>query len=88
MRTVFLIFITSLLLFNCSNGDDVLDGLPPGSVKVDDEMYMIPLDALDGDGCQGYRAHSPGNMVVQVIFYQKKDGSFTMSKTEAACYAE
>ncbi len=88
MRMVFWIFIASLLLFSCNNSDDVLDGLPPGSVKVDDEMYMIPLDALDEDGCQEYRAHSPGNMVVQVIFYQKKDGSFTMNKEEAACNAE
>ena len=62
-----------------------LDGLPPGSVQTEPNMYMIPTGEPDGDGCQAYRAHSPGNVVIQIIYYRKADGDFSPDKQEAAC---
>ncbi len=62
-----------------------LDGLPVGSVQTGPNMYMIPTGQPDGDGCQAYRAHSPGNVVVQIVYYRTADGGFTANKEEAAC---
>ncbi len=64
-----------------------LDRLPPGSVQTGPNMYMIPTGQPDGDGCQAYRVHSPGNVVVQIVYYQKADGGFSPNKEEAACLA-
>ena len=52
MRKILLTLGASLLLLSCSGSDDILDELPTGSVKVSDEMYMIPLEGLDETGCQ------------------------------------
>ncbi len=64
-----------------------LDGLPPGSVQTGPNMYMIPTGQPDGDGCQAYRLHSPGNVVVQIVYYRQADGGFSPNKKEAACLA-
>jgi hypothetical protein len=62
-----------------------LEGLPTGSVQTGPNMYMVPTGQPDGDGCQAYRAHSPGNLVVQMVYYSTADGGFTPNKEEAAC---
>ncbi|MCH8202996.1 MAG: hypothetical protein IH996_07815 [Proteobacteria bacterium] len=64
-----------------------LEGLPTGSVQTGPNMYMIPTGQPDGDGCQAYRVHSPGNVVVQMVYFRKADGDFTANKKEAACLA-
>lgn len=62
-----------------------LDALPTGSVQTGPNMYMIPTGQPDGDGCQAYRVHSPGKVVVQIVYYRKADGGFSPNKEEAAC---
>lgn len=62
-----------------------LESLPTGSVQTGPNMYMIPTGQPDGDGCQAYRVHSPGNVVIQIVYYQKADGGFSPNKEEAAC---
>lgn len=64
-----------------------LESLPPGSVQTGPNMYMIPTGQPDGDGCQAYRLHSPGNVVIQMVYYRKADGGFSANKEEAACMA-
>lgn len=64
-----------------------LEGLPAGSVQTGPNMYMIPSGPPDGDGCQAYRVHSPGNVVIQMVYYRKADGGFSANKEEAACMA-
>jgi len=61
---------------------------PEGAVKIGDSVYAAPHDYIDEDGCRPYRLWSPDKMVVQAIHYRKADGSFTMSKAEAACMQE
>ena len=71
----------------CSDRQETseLDGLPTGSVQTGPNMYMVPSGQPDEDGCQAYRAHSPGNVVIQVVYYRKADGDFSPNKEEAAC---
>lgn len=67
--------------------DPGLEGLPPGSVRTGPNRYMIPTGRPDGDGCQAYRLHSPGNVVVQLVYYRKAGSGFSPNKKEAACMA-
>ena len=58
--------------------------LPEGAVKVGKGIYQVPI-GNDEEGCMMYRMHAPGRDVVQVIFYRRADGAFTMAKPEANC---
>jgi hypothetical protein len=58
--------------------------LPEGAIQTDEGVYHVPI-GRDEEGCMMYRMHAPGRDVVQVIFYRRADGSFTMAKPEAAC---
>ena len=58
--------------------------LPEGAIKVEEGVYQVPI-GHDDDGCVMYRMHAPGRDVIQVIFYRRADGTFTMAKPEAAC---
>lgn len=58
--------------------------LPDGAIRTDEGVYHVPI-GRDEEGCMMYRMHAPGRDVVQVIFYRRADGSFTMAKSEAAC---
>ncbi|MCK5574437.1 MAG: hypothetical protein KAI28_01420 [Sphingomonadales bacterium] len=58
----------------------------PKPIQLDEDLFMIPLEKKDKDGCQGWRLHSETRMVIQAIHYQRKDGTFTNNKLEAACY--
>lgn len=66
---------------------DLPADLPEGTIQTGENMYMVPLDALDRDGCQGYRQHSPGNMVTMAIYYLGFDEKFTANKLQTACYS-
>ena len=61
--------------------------LPDGTVQTGKNTFMIPLDEVDPDGCQGYRMHAPGRLVAQVIYYRQASGKFTVNKMDAACHA-
>ncbi len=61
--------------------------LPDGTVQTGKNTFMIPLDEIDSDGCQGYRMHAPGRLVAQVIYYREASGKFTVNKMDAACHA-
>lgn len=63
------------------------DGLPEGTIQTGKNTFMIPLDEVDPDGCQGYRIHAPGRLVIQVIYYREASGEFTANKMDAACHA-
>ena len=65
-------------------GDSGQDPLPEGAIEVEEGLYMIPL-AAPVEGCQAYRAHAPGQMVAQVIYYRAKDGGFVTDRREAHC---
>ena len=71
----------------CNSGEEAsdLDGLPPGTVQTGPNSFMIPTGQPDEDGCQAYRIHSPGNLVIQIVYYRTADDEFTANKEEAAC---
>lgn len=62
--------------------------LPEGTIRTGKNMYMVPLDALDRDGCQGYRQYSPTGQVTMAIYYLGFDGKFTANKLQTACYSK
>ncbi len=77
-----------LLLAGCAPGPESggsgRDPLPEGAIEVEEGLYMIPL-AAPVEGCQAYRAHAPGQMVVQVIYYRAVDGRFVTDRRDAHC---
>ena len=82
-----LVGLMSLSLFACASEEPTTSdgGLPPGTVWIDEKTAMVPTGGLDDDGCQAYRMHAPGQMVAQVVYYQRADGTFSANKMEAAC---
>ena len=70
-----------LVLSACAAPDGALK-----PIQLEGDLFMIPLTNKDRDGCQGWRLHSETRMVIQAIHYQRKDGTFTNNKMEAACY--
>lgn len=62
------------------------EGLPAGTIKTSEDLYMIPLKQLDRDGCQGFRQYSPNRMVTMAIYYIGNDGKFTANKLQVECY--
>ena len=58
--------------------------LPPGAIKIDDQLYQVPIGA-DDDGCARYRLHSPTKVVAQAIYYRDPAGGFTPDRRRAAC---
>ena len=57
---------------------------PPGAIKIDDQLYQVPIGA-DDDGCARYRLHSPTKVVAQAIYYRDVAGVFTPDRRRAAC---
>ncbi len=66
--------------------------LPAGAIETGPDIYMVPLEIRDADGCQGYRQYSPKHLVTMAIYYRASasdgDGGFTANKLQAACYAK
>jgi hypothetical protein len=62
--------------------------LPDGAIQTGADLYMVPLEKRDGDGCQGYRQYSPVHMVTMAIYYRNDSGDFTANKLRADCYAK
>ena len=58
--------------------------LPPGAIKIDDQLYQVPIGA-DDDGCARYRLYSPTKVVAQAIYYRDPAGGFTPDRRRAAC---
>ncbi len=78
--------LVASILLSCVACESISDDdLPDGAIQTGDDMYMVPVGTPDSNGCQLYRAHSPGKMVPQVIFYRRADGTFVVNKAEAAC---
>ncbi len=81
MKATLVILALALILPACQQtGDEI----PDGAIKVEDGLYMIPLDE-PVEGCRAYRSFAPGGMTASVIYYQAEDGSFTAERTEAQC---
>lgn len=88
MRTV-LIPVLFALLAACAGqqgGADKNREIPEGAIPAGEDVYYVPLDYTDNDGCRPYRLYSPTKLVTQAIYYRKEDGGFTMNKMQAACY--
>lgn len=62
--------------------------IPEGAVQTGADLYMVPLQQRDADGCQGFRQYSPIHMVTMAIYYRDRTGGFTANKLQAACYAK
>ncbi len=62
--------------------------LPEGAIETGADLYMVPLQQRDADGCQGFRQYSPIHMVTMAIYYRDGTGGFTANKLQADCYAK
>lgn len=58
--------------------------VPPGAVKIGDDLYMVELAAKAGD-CPAFRPWSPTKMVAQAIYYRGRSGGFVLDRAVAAC---
>ena len=67
-------------------GSGMSHEVPAGAIQVGEDYYMVPVGA-DAGGCTQYAPWSGSNPVKTAIYYQKADGSFTLSKEEADCAA-
>lgn len=90
LRAVSWLVAAALLLGLAGCGDDgeAPEGLPAGSVKSADGLWMIPVGGPDAGGCQAYRLYSKDRMTVQVIYFRKADGSFVSGRAAAGCGME
>jgi len=91
MFTIAQYLILIILLFSCSdraitkdNDSYSLDNLPENAVKIEDDLYYIPI-GRDQDNCLMYRAYSEKNQVFQAIIYRDKDNNFSLSKNKNSC---
>lgn len=57
--------------------------VPEDAIEVGEDFYMVPAGS-DPDGRPWFRAFSQRQNVPQVMFYRRRDGSFTANKLEAA----
>jgi hypothetical protein len=67
-----------------SGADQAQSKVPPGAIRIDDQLYQVPIGA-DDDGCPRYRLYSPTKLVPQAIYYRDPAGDFTPDRQEAAC---
>jgi hypothetical protein len=67
-----------------SGVDQAETGVPPGAIRIGEELYQVPIGA-DDDGCPRYRLYSPSRLVAQVIYYRDPAGGFTTDRRQAAC---
>lgn len=58
---------------------------PEGAVKIEEDLYAVPLPETDDDGCRPWRLWSAERMVAQSLHYRRADGGFTQVKADAAC---
>lgn len=56
--------------------------VPDDAILVGDDFYMVPA-GVDPDGCPRFRAFAQRQSVPAVMFYRRRDGSFTQNKLEA-----
>ena len=61
--------------------------LPPGSVMMEEGIYMVPVGEDEGTGCTMYTMVSrvPGKAVIAAIFWKTRDGRFVLDKRQASC---
>jgi hypothetical protein len=67
-----------------SGADQAQSKVPPGAIRIDDQLYQVPIGA-DDDGCLRYRLYSPTRLVAQVIYYRDPAGGFTTDRRQADC---
>lgn len=82
-----LLFLTLAACGQQAAGDSPRAPTPEGAIQTGADVYMVPLDQRDADGCQGYRQYSPVHMVTMAIYYRDAAGGFTANKLQAACRA-
>ncbi len=61
--------------------------LPPGSVMMEEGIYMVPVGEDEGTGCTMYTMVSrvSGKAVIAAIFWRTLNGKFVLNKREADC---
>lgn len=77
-----------MLASGCQSEPRVTEGgmdIPEGAVAIGDEVWAVPLDYLDEDGCRPWRLWSPTKMVIQALHYREPGGGFTTNKLAAQC---
>jgi hypothetical protein len=83
-RAIALFILPLLFLSACGHPGDLAQDIPEGAIKVRGNYYMLPA-GVDDDGCRMFTPYAPGMMTDQAIRFRRADGSFTMSREEAAC---
>jgi hypothetical protein len=73
-----------LAISACTHGSEPAADIPEGAIKVRDDYYMLPA-GVDDNGCRMFTPFAPGMMTDQAIRFRRADGSFTLSREEAAC---
>lgn len=76
------LLLSSLMLCACSAS--TVEDPPPGAVRVDDDLYMVPV-SLDESGCQQYSGWSRSRILPAIIYYRMADGTFTILRSKADC---
>ncbi len=63
------------------------EALPPGSVMMEEGIYMVPVGEDEGTGCTMYTMVSrvPGKAVIAAIFWRTLNGKFVLDKRKAKC---
>ncbi len=67
-----------------SSNSPALENYPPGTYQLGPNRFMVPLEN-PVQNCAAYRQVSPGQMTIQIIYYQRADGTFTAIREEAQC---
>ena len=63
-------------------GSQVEKPLPPGSVMMEEGIYMVPVGEDEGTGCIMYTmvARVPGKSVIAAIHWRTSDGEFVLDE--------
>lgn len=89
MSAVRIIAALSILALISACGANDAPNSSEGNQPIEDKdgLRYIATGLPDADGCQAYRRFAPGRLTVQVIYYRKANGRFTVNKSEADCEA-
>jgi hypothetical protein len=78
--------LVTLVLVGCANVNDADVNPPPGAIKVEPGLYMVPVQQHDAD-CAAYAQWSASRPVNMALHYRQPDGTFSITKPDTCAPA-
>jgi len=63
---------------------ELREAMQQGAIKGPNGLYFMPI-GRDSGGCRYYTSFAPGKVTLTSVYYRKRNGGFTNSRSEANC---